>query len=69
MLFVDLTYLAPKLHRGLVECLFLKDLTHLPLTVSIYTETLFKMMKNVFYFISKALFVVRIFKFFVVTFW
>ena len=33
------------------------------------TESPLKMMKNGFYFTSKALFVLKIFKFFVLTFW
>ena len=33
------------------------------------TESPLKMMKNGFYFTSKALFVLKIFRFFVLTFW
>ena len=36
---------------------------------SLATESPLEIIKNVFYFTSKALFVLKIFKFFVLTFW
>ena len=48
-----------------IEALMLKSDSHLPkkFLIICFNESLLKMIKNVFYFILKALFVFKIFKF------